>query len=72
VLAQNSKRSRKSGDFCVTAIPHGHDHNSFAPRFPALVPCSQPPRPAPSVDRPAPSVDRPAAATPWSASALLH
>src|SRR5260370_1812356 len=51
---------------------HQHDHPSIRPRFPALIPGSQPRFAGARTRRPATSVDRPAPATPWPASALRH
>jgi hypothetical protein len=46
-------RGRESLEiFASPPYPHGHDHNSFAPRFPALVPCSQPQVTVPRRQRP--------------------
>src|SRR5882762_854125 len=58
--------------FAPPPYRRGHGHNSFHPRFPALVPCSQPRLTGARARRPAPSSDRHAAAAPGSASALLH
>ena len=39
VPAQDSKSLKNNRDFCVGAIPSWDDHDSFCPRFPALLPC---------------------------------
>jgi len=71
-LLKIPKGREKLEIFAPPPYRRGHAHNSFRPRFPALVPRSQPRLPGALARRPATSGDCPAAATPWSASALLH
>src|ERR1700704_2618244 len=51
---------------------HRHDHASVRPRFPALIPGSQPRLAGTRTRRSATSGNRPATATPRPTSALLH